>query len=156
MDMVLKSRDQRVFHMTGQRAGEGLAPVDAGSLRPAVLAGYRDLTRLRYDFPLVLPEASTSPEYVYSLSAVVASLLAELAPRGLEGERLRKHVLRVEREIRVMLAAGDTGLLSELWMRAAERVGADADETVAKVLAQAGDSLKLDGCLLYTSPSPRD
>ncbi len=152
MDMALKSQDQRVFHMTGKRAGEGLAPIDVGTLRPALLAGYRDLTRLRYDYPLVLPESTIGDGYVHSLSAVVASLLTEIAPRGLEGERLRKHVLRVERELRAMLAVGETGMLSDLWARAAGRVSDGADDTVAKVLAQTGDSLKVDGEVVDCDP----
>ena len=55
MDMAAKFQDQTVFHMTGKRAGEGLAPLTAG-FRPALLAPYRDLTRLRYDYPVVLVE----------------------------------------------------------------------------------------------------
>ncbi len=145
MDIATKFQDQRIFHVTGKRAGPGLMPIDIGALRPAALAPYRDLARLRYDYPLVLPEAMSGDTYVHSLSAIVGTLLADIAPRGLEGERLRKHVLRVEREIRVMLAAGETGLLSELWGRAVERVSRGADETVWKVLAQAGDALKVDG-----------
>ncbi len=145
MDMAAKFQDQRVFHMTGNRAGPGLAAVEVGTLRPAILAGYRDLTRLRYDFPLVLPEDADDRDYVHSLSAVVTKLLSDVAPRGIEGERLRKHVLRLEREFRAMVAAGETGTLSELWARAAERASAGADETVAKVLTQAGDSLPVDG-----------
>ncbi|HYQ98651.1 MAG TPA: hypothetical protein VET86_01315, partial [Casimicrobiaceae bacterium] len=152
MDMAAKFQDQRVFHMTGNRAGQGLTPVDVGTLRPAILAGYRDLTRLRYDYPLVLPEDADGPEYVHSLSGVVTKLLSDLAPRGIEGERLRKHVLRLERELRAMVAAGETGTLSKLWARAAERVSA-ADETVAKVLAQAGDSLPVDGELVECDPA---
>ena len=58
MDMAAKFQDQLMFHMTGKRSGDGLAPIDVGALRPALLAGYRDLARLRYDFPLVLPEAA--------------------------------------------------------------------------------------------------
>ena len=153
MDMAAKFQDQRVFHMTGNRTGDGLAPVDIGSLRPALLAGYRDLTRLRYDFPLVLPEAADGDEYVHSLSGIVTALLALLAPRGIEGERLRKHVLRLERELRAQVAAGEKGTLSELWARAAERVSAGADPTVAQVLAQAGDSLPVDGELVDCDPS---
>ena len=153
MDMAAKFQDQRVFHMTGNRAGNGLAPVDIGSLRPALLAGYRDLTRLRYDFPLVLPETTAGGGYVHSLSGVVTTLLSELAPRGIDGERLRKHVLRLERELRALVAAGEQGTLSELWARAAERVSAGADETVARVLAQAGDSLPMDGELVDCDPA---
>jgi hypothetical protein len=145
MDTATQFQDQLVFHMTGKRAGDGLEPLDVGALRPAALAPYRDLSRLRYDFPLVLPAVTTGDTYVHSLSAIVGALLAECAPRGPEGERLRKHVLRVERELRVMLAAGESGLLSDLWAGAVERVSAGADETVGKVLAQAGDALKVDG-----------
>ncbi len=147
MDMVAKFQDQLVFHMTGKRDGDGLAPIDIGALRPALLAGYRDLSRLRYDFPLVLPEAAGA-DYVHSLSGIVGALIADLAPRGLEGERMRKHVLRLERELRVMVAAGATGELSELWASAAQKLGVDADETVGKVLAQAGDALKQDGLVV--------
>ena len=148
MDMVAKFQDQLVFHMTGKRAGDGVAPIDIGALRPALLAGYRDLARLRYDFPLVLPEAAADGEYVHSLSGIVGALIHELAPRGLEGERFRKHVLRLEHELRVMLAAGATGTLSELWADAAARLGVDDDATVGKVLAQAGGALKVDGAVV--------
>ncbi|MEP7182183.1 MAG: hypothetical protein ABI886_08355 [Betaproteobacteria bacterium] len=150
--MAAKSQDQMVFHMTGKRAGDGLGAIDVGALRPALLAGYRDLTRLRYDFPLVLPESCAGPAYVHSLSGIVNALIEELAPRGLEGERLRKHVLRVEREVRAMVGSGATGLLSELWASTAERLGAGADETVGKVLAQVGDSLTIDGEVVDCGP----
>ena len=143
MDMAAKFQDQLVFHMTGKHGGEGLTAIDTGTLRPATLAGFRDLTRLRYDYPLVLPESAADAHFARSLSEVVAALLAEVAPRGLEGERLRKHVLRLERELRVLLAEGATGTLSELWATAVERLA--VDETTAKVLVQAGDSLKVAG-----------
>jgi hypothetical protein len=145
MDMATKFQDQLTFHMTGKRTGEGLAPIDTGSLWPALLAPYRDLTRLRYDYPLVLPEPSLDPDYVHSLSALVGGLLAELAPRGIDGERLRKQVLRLEREIRTMLAEGATGSLSELWTGAVDRLASGTDATTCKVLVQAGGALKFDG-----------
>ena len=150
MDMAAKFQDQLVFHMTGKRAGDSLAAIDVGTLRPAAFAGFRDLTRLRYDYPVVLPASTADPQFAHSLSAVVGALLAEIAPRGLEGERLRKQVLRLERELRAMLAAGATGTLSELWGSAIARLALDG--TVAKVLAQAGDSLKVDGDVVDCDP----
>src|SRR5947207_1841104 len=54
MDMALPIPEQRLFFTTGRRQGEGLDAIDGLALRPAVLARYRDLRRLRYDFPLVL------------------------------------------------------------------------------------------------------
>jgi ferredoxin len=148
--MAAKFQDQLVFHMTGKRAGDSLAAIDVGTLRPASLAGFRDLTRLRYDYPLVLPESTADPQFAHSLSAVVGALLAEVAPRGLEGERMRKQVLRLERELRAMLASGATGTLSELWRGAVERLA--PAETVAKVLLQAGDALKVDGDVVDCDP----
>ena len=148
MDMAAKFQDQLVFHMTGRRSGEGLAPLDPASMRPALFAGYRDLTRLRHDYPLVLVETGQADAYAASLSLLVNRVLEALAPRGIEGERLRKHVLRLERELRAMLAAGAGGDLSELWAAAAEKLASAADESVAKVLALAGGAIKIDGALV--------
>jgi ferredoxin len=143
--MAAKFQDQQVFHMTGRRTGEGLAALDAGAMRPALHAGYRDLTRLRYDYPLVLLESGYADGFATSLTLLVNRVLEELAPRGIEGERLRKHVLRLEREMRAMLAGGAQGTLSGLWAAAAARLATPADESVAKVLAHAGAAIKLDG-----------
>ena len=148
MDMAAKFQDQLVFHMTGRRTGDGLAPLDAKTMRPALFAGYRDLTRLRHDFPLVLADDATADGYCASLSVLVNQVLESLAPRGIEGERLRKHVLRLEREIRAKLAAGTHGTLSELWEKAALELGSAADESVTKILELAGKSLKIDGELV--------
>ena len=124
MDMAAKFQDQTVFHMTGKRAGDGLAALTA-DFRPALLAPYRDLTRLRYDYPVVLLEA-------------------ELAPRGIEGERLRKQLLRLERELRVLIADGATGTLTGLWPEAAKRA-AGRDDGVRDVLTRAASALAVDG-----------
>ncbi len=148
MDMAAKFQDQLVFHMTGRRSGEGLAPLDARSMRPALFAGYRDLAQLRHDFPLVLLEPGIADGFVASLTVLVNHALEELAPRGIEGERLRKHVLRLERELRHALAKGGPGQLSELWAAAAARLASDTDESVSKILALAGRTIKVDGDLV--------
>ena len=58
------------FHLTGRMAqGEGDA-LARSDLQPALLAGYRDLTTLRYDFPLVLIRAGSDGQSVQSLSAL--------------------------------------------------------------------------------------
>lgn len=143
MDMAAKFQDQTVFHMTGKRAGEGLAALTAG-FRPALLAPYRDLTRLRYDYPVVLIEGDAGRDYVRSLSSVVGALIAELAPRGIEGERLRKQLLRLERELRVLVADGATGKLTALWPQAAARA-AGRDDGARDVLTRAAGALAIDG-----------
>ena len=52
--MQVETQAHIAFHLTGrmpQGEGDALARSD---LQPAIFAGYRDLTALRYDFPLVL------------------------------------------------------------------------------------------------------
>ena len=77
---------QLAFHLTGG----SLPPMEPFELIPALLARYRDLTALRYDFPLVLSREGR----VDSLSTLV--------DQALEGkdEKTRAQALRREREIR--------------------------------------------------------
>jgi hypothetical protein len=91
MDMQARDQEQLVFHLTGKRQGAGLAAIDDLDLRPALLAPYRDLGALRHDFPLVLDDRVGGPEFVHSLSSLVDAVLKDVAPRGIEGERLRRH-----------------------------------------------------------------
>ena len=85
-----------------------------------------------------------------SLSAVVGELISDLAPRGIEGERLRRQLLRLEREIRVLIAAGATGTLSALWPEAAARAarGAADDARARQCSRRPAESLQLDGELI--------
>ena len=145
MDMAAGHHEQRVFVSTGTRHGEGVDAIDGLGLRPALLARYRDLTRLRYDFPLVLVDRGSGAGTLRSLSSVVDEVLQEIAPRGLDGERLRKHVLRLEREIRVLLAAGAGGRLTELWADAAPRLATPGDPSAEGVLTHIAEKLQLDG-----------
>jgi ferredoxin len=139
-------RTQVVFHLTGRR-GEG-APDEAAlaGLRPVLFAPYRQLDALRYDFPLILP--STAATGAQSLSSVIDALLREIAPPGVPGEGLRRRVLRVEREIRALVSAGATGRLSELWDRAVESIGPDADDAFRRDVDRARAALAVDGPLL--------
>jgi hypothetical protein len=148
MDMQTKQQDQLIFHFTGQRQGDGLAAIDDLDLRPALLAPYRDLAALRHDFPVVLAERAGGQEFVRSLSGLVDTMLQDVAPRGIEGERLRRHALQLEHEIRRAVADGATGSLGELWEQAAARLGAREGETLEQVLLTAGTALQADGEVL--------
>ena len=81
---------------------------------PALLRRYRELTSLRHDYPLILIDHG-SERGIESLTAVVNSLLHRVAPRGPAGERMRRHVLRLEQEIRSLVFRNETGRLSRLW-----------------------------------------
>ena len=109
------------FFLTGRRPSEHLDAVDGLGLRPALFAGYRELTQLRYDFPLVLVAGPADKLFAQSLSGIIDGALATVA-RGSDGERIRKHVLRLEQEIRALVAAGAAGSLAAVWDKAAARL----------------------------------
>ena len=138
---------QTVFHLTGRPPAAPLEPIGELGLRPALLARYRDLGRLRYDFPLVLVDPVEGGPVARSLTGIVNALVGELAPVGPAGEALRKHLLHVERDIRRAVAGGVTGRLSELWHQAVARLSGngDEDERLRQVLAQAGAAIAVDG-----------
>jgi hypothetical protein len=137
------------FFLTGRRPSEHLDAVDGLKLRPALFAGYRELTQLRYDYPLVLLAKPSDSLFVQSLSGLVDTALAAAA-RGSDAERIRKHALRLEQEIRVLVAGGAGGPLSALWETAAGRLAkavdkSGADSSLADSLRRTRAAIKLDG-----------
>ncbi|MDR1936232.1 MAG: ferredoxin, partial [Candidatus Accumulibacter sp.] len=131
------------FFLSGKANTPNLEAIDRLKLRPALFAAYRDLTRLRYDFPLILVAGQPGGVYVESLSGLIDGILDKIA-HGAGADRLRKHVLRLERHIRAQAAAGKEGQLSALWDKAAADLGKN-DKPVAESLARARANLKLDG-----------
>jgi uncharacterized Fe-S cluster protein YjdI len=140
MDTALQAHV--AFHLTGRRTGAALEPVDQAELRPALLAHYRDLTTLRYDFPLVL--ADEDEAFVESLSDVCDRVLRTVA-QGDDADRVSRHVLRLEQAIRSTVASGTRGSLSALWTVAAADVAAQGDADVSNSLERAEAALHLDG-----------
>jgi hypothetical protein len=137
------------FFLTGRRPGEHLDAVDGLGLRPALFAGYRELTQLRYDFPLLLVAGRSDKLFAQSLSGLIDAVLGSIA-QGSDGERIRKHVLRLEQEIRVLAAGGGTGPFSALWDKAAGRLakGMDksgADKTFQDSLRRTRAAIAIDG-----------
>lgn len=86
--------------------------------RPALFAGYGDLAKLRYDFPLVLVEDDTGSARVQPLTAVVDDLICKSVPSGSGGERFRWLLLHLEARIRELVAGGSDEPLSRLWRQA--------------------------------------
>ena len=118
------------FHLTGRRPKAGLGSIEGLDAQPALFARYRDLTTLRYDFPLVLVRGGVGAAgFVRSLSELIEDARGEVGP-GDDAQRVTKKLLRLEQEIRVIVANGGRGPLSELWTLATGRLCA-ADETGA-------------------------
>jgi len=132
------------FHLTGRRPDAGLGNVEQLDLRPALLARYRDLARLRYDFPLVLVENGRGESFVQALSGIVDALLLGIA-QDEDDERATWHVLRLEREMRANVAEGVSGSLATLWDAASARLASPSDAALRKSLDRARSALKVDG-----------
>ena len=115
MDSV--THEHVTFLLTGERTGDQLDAVEG--LRPALFAGYHDLTALRYDFPVVLVR-TTNPDdrpIVQSLSGIIDAALAVVA-EGTAGDCIRKHAIRIEQAIRALMSRGAPGTFSQLWEQA--------------------------------------
>ncbi|HWI81635.1 hypothetical protein [Ramlibacter sp.] len=143
--MQADTQAQVAFFLTGRRPGEFLDAVDGLELRPALFAGYRDLTALRYDFPVVLATGTADASGVESLSGLIDRALAAVA-KGPDADRLRRHGLRVEQEIRKLLAGGNTGgLLSVVWDLAVSRLTPKLDPAFVDSCKRLRAAIKVDG-----------
>ncbi len=141
---MLETQAHIAFHLTGRIPRGEVDARGQRELYPAILSGYRDLTALRYDFPLVLAGASGAGKPVQSLSELVDAALKNIAADA-DGDRLKKHALRIEREIRKLAAEGAAGSLSQLCDIVARRVGAGGDGLLQDNLSRLRAALKTDG-----------
>jgi len=132
------------FHLTGRRPAAGLDAVDALLLAPALLARYRDLSRLRYDFPLVLVANAAPASSVQPLSGLLDRVLQEIGV-GDDAERVSRHLLRLEMRIRALVADGVRGSVASLWDTAATALSVRTDESLQDSLKRARSALKIDG-----------
>lgn len=134
------------FHLTGEVDVE---QDEEHGLRPALLAPYRNLAALRYDYPLVLTRNDVEDTCVRSLSSIVDGVLQTIAPTGVDGEQMRKHCLRLETRIRVLVSGLVAGSLTEFWDTAELELVAECDEdetqSLTEDLQQARRALSVNG-----------
>ena len=137
------------FHLTGKRDSTDAAEVPATDDYPALLAPYRDLADLRYDFPLIFLDDPDTLAIADTLTGVINRLLRDIAPAGSAGEQLRQHVLRLEARMRELVAGGFDSSLPELWKQAGKLLLAECDagdsELLENSFAAARFALGTDG-----------
>jgi ferredoxin len=137
------------FRLTGSRPGRETPAAAISGLRPALFAGYEDLSKLRYDYPLVLVEERSDDGFACALSAIVDGILQEIAPRGAAGERLRQDMLKLEQALRTLVTGGNGETLSQLWDRAERDLLSECDEAAREPLranvSRARGALQVDG-----------
>jgi ferredoxin len=133
------------FYLTGARPADSLDDAGALNLVPALLCQYRDLTRLRYDYPLVLAESGTGEACLRSLSGVIDAVLQTVAQPGRAGEDLRNETLSLEFAIRTRVAQGAKATLSELWEKASSDLPQRTNQPLTEHLQHARGALSVDG-----------
>lgn len=118
--MMEESRRSKVaFHLTG-RLSPGLEPL-GGGFRPALLAGFSDLSSLRYDFPVVLNRSGGTDRAVLSLSRLVDEAVGSIADPG-DREKIARHGHALEQVIRGRLAGAAPDDFSMLWNSSVSRL----------------------------------
>ncbi len=146
--MAAEMQEMIHFHLTGKRGDVGSGDALQRDIYPALLAPYRQLSKLRYDYPLILLDDKTEA-FLDTLSSVINRLLREIAPEGDAGARLRQHVLRLETRMRELAAGGSHSTLSALWEHAEKSLLADCKKSEAESLKNSLDTarfaLKTDG-----------
>jgi hypothetical protein len=150
--MGVEMQEMIHFHLTGRKGDSEVEGVTQRDICPALLASYRQLPKLRYDFPLILLDDDSSQAFMDTLSGVMNRLLREIAPVGNAGARLRHHVLRLESRMRELVTNGFDGTLTEVWVYAEKSLLAECDmsdaESLQNSLATARFALGTDGRLV--------
>lgn len=139
------------FHLTGKRGDSNIgdAMQRDRDTYPALLVPYRQLPKLRYDFPVILLDDSNTQAFLDTLSGVINRLLRAIAAEGNAGARLRQHVLRLETRMRELVADGLESSLVKLWDYAEKSLLAECEkpeaESLKNSLATARFALRIDG-----------
>ncbi len=151
--MTAEAHPALAFHLTGTRPDGDASDPASLALCPALLRNFLDLRELRYDYPLVLVDTEGEAA-IDSLCEIVNRVLRSIAPRGLDGERVRRNVLAVESAIRDLVSTRQDLLLSAAFDEAADRQLARPDrsaedrELLLKDIVRARRELGADGRLV--------
>lgn len=122
-------------------------------LIPALLFGHANLERIRYAYPVCLPE--NHPEkYARPLTDIFDNLLGELAGEIDDSERMQHNLLLLEAQIKKQLANKPAQKLSQLWdlavaaMLEKSPIDAKQQELRREDFRQAREKLDADGMLI--------
>jgi hypothetical protein len=118
--------------------------IDKLNLKPALFARFKDISEVRYDYPVILVEENLGKSMVESLSSVIDKALLEVKP-GIEGDRIKKNALQIEKEIRCLLTNGVKDNFSSLWNKAANTYLSQVEKAFQEKMEEFKASIKIDG-----------
>jgi len=116
-DSLARLRD---FYLYGRRPAEE-SMQHQGPILPALLYPYRDLSRVRHDFPACLNVIGQASAFC-SLTEIIEEVIASLADDSESGQQLKSHLYRLESEIRSRIQGSSVTGLFDCWDSAAEKL----------------------------------
>jgi ferredoxin len=109
-------QELRAFHLYGRRPSDAATPA-VGAELPALLHRYRDLTRVRHEYPICV-NGSDAAAAVRSLTEWTDQWVSQHAQPGDAGEQLRHNAHRLEAAVRLLLEEKEAERFAVLWDRA--------------------------------------
>ncbi|MCZ7566299.1 MAG: ferredoxin [Burkholderiales bacterium] len=146
--MHAEVRSHIAFYLTEKQALAEAADAPPLGLRPALLARYRDLARLRYDYPVALLREAAAPAAFAPLGALVARAVERAAAAADDPARYAAPALALELELRTLAARGTPAPLATLADAAAGRLARGADAPTAEMLDRLRRALAIDAELV--------
>jgi ferredoxin len=148
----------RAFYLYGPSGPSRLVHASEKWPTPALLDRYRDLHKIRHDYPLCLaPGDGESP--ARPLAGIVDEVVTAAADESDEGRRLERRIYQLEAAVKRLLDKVPGAKLSVLWRRAAEEIAgapglARGDREMLKQdMNVALGALTTDGELLPCAPN---
>ena len=141
------------YYLTNKLPGFVSAESLPKKLYPALLFRLRDLSKIRYDYPICLADSAEDHPAI-ALKEIFDHLLEKLERQGDEGEMLTRDLLKMEALIKIFVEKHGKMRLSNAWERAAKQLHKEnhapaADKTQRdKRLADALAKLEIDGWLM--------
>ncbi|MDX1380452.1 MAG: ferredoxin, partial [Xanthomonadales bacterium] len=129
------------FHRLGDRARLPVRP--RVTQRPALYGPYRDVYRLRGDYPLLIAPRPGAGEWLQSLTDTMNALARRMTRPGPGDEPVRRQLLALEQAIRNQIRDGQQGALDALASAAAQELSADgADPDLLQNLERVREALE--------------
>ena len=147
--MEAKLQQQIAFFLTGRRDGSDLQPMDS-TRRPVLLAAFRDLTTLRYDFPLILNTEGPPERFLLSLSALVDDAV-EVLGDDLDRARIARHGHKIEAELRHQLLVNGPADFEATWSDCTSSLALD-DENLTSSAKRLWSTFEAAGNLVDADP----
>jgi ferredoxin len=153
----LKRNQLLKFFLSGIKPVQKPAYEMPGRLTPALLYLYRNLSKIRYDYPLCIVD-KPGENWAIPLKTIFDTLVNEASPGGEEGAQFTRNLLNLESKIKARVEKSGPARLSELWKIAAKSMIKESrsknqkKDTAEEHLATARDALKSDGIIVPCSP----